>query len=139
MSIAILIASGILFLGLSMKRTIKFAKRRRHRKSSGLDRMNGVKTFSKRRTHDGSKKCKQNLRNSTGIAWRSRTRCSSCWSGCVSTMEAEVTEAVGAEKMNERQSEQIRWRLSVAAMDTRMGTMYLMGAEVRSGGLSVFE
>jgi transposase-like protein len=54
-------------------------------------------------------------------------------------MEAEVTEAIGAEK-NERSANRNNYRCGyrVRRLDTRMGTMYMMVPKLRSGGYIPF-
>ena len=58
---------------------------------------------------------------------------------CKQLMEAEVTEAIGAEK-NERSANRNNYRCGyrVRRLDTRMGTMYLMVPKLRSGGYIPF-
>jgi len=58
---------------------------------------------------------------------------------CKQLMEAEVTEAIGAEK-NERNANRTSYRCGyrVRRLDTRMGTMYLMVPKLRSGGYIPF-
>jgi len=58
---------------------------------------------------------------------------------CKQLMEAEVTEAIGAEK-NERSANRNNYRCGyrVRRLDTRMGTMYLMVPKLRNGGYIPF-
>ena len=58
---------------------------------------------------------------------------------CKQLMEAEVTEAIGAEK-SERSANRNNYRCGyrVRRLDTRMGTMYLMVPKLRSGGYIPF-
>jgi transposase-like protein len=102
--------------------------------------MNDVKTFSKGECTMARKNGNTNL---TELLLECMTQPDPMLSMlewlCKQLMEAEVTEAIGAEK-NERNANRTSYRCGyrVRRLDTRMGTMYLMVPKLRSGGYIPF-